>query len=84
MPSASRTDIEKMPEEEDERVVVSKFRSVHLKWTSEEDSRLQEAVQKYGARDWKHVAEMVGTRSAGVQKYVQTWKDDFTILLCKC
>ena len=52
---------------EEERVIVSKFRSVHLKWTSEEDSRLQEAVQKYGAKDWKLVAEMVGTRSAGAK-----------------
>eukprot|EP01036_Dinobryon_divergens_P028545 gene28545-37503_t len=56
----------------DERVLVSKFRSVHLKWTSEEDNRLQEAVQKYGARNWKLVAEVVGTRDA--IKCLQRWK----------
>ena len=53
----------------DERVVVSKFRSVHLKWSQEEDIRLQEAVQKYGPKDWKNVAEVVGTRNASKWKY---------------
>ena len=56
----------------DERVLVSKFRSVHLKWTSEEDNRLQEAVQKYGAKNWKLVAEVVGTRDAS------EWKNSTT------
>lgn len=35
------------------------------KWTKEEDEKLLAAVEKFGGKQWKLVAEMVGTRNQG-------------------
>ncbi len=35
-----------------------------MKWTPDEDSRLQEAVENFGEQDWKRVAQFVETRDA--------------------
>lgn len=35
------------------------------KWSPEEDERLMAAVKEFGEKNWKKVAELVGTRDAG-------------------
>jgi hypothetical protein len=36
-----------------------------IRWTSEEDGKLLEAVNLYGSHQWKLIAQHVGTRDPG-------------------
>lgn len=42
------------------------------RWTVEEDSRLSDAVKKHGAKNWKYIAKLVGTKSDS--QCVRRWK----------
>ena len=42
-------------------------------WSSEEDELLKQAVSRFGARNWQHVAQAVGTRKS--QQCQARWKE---------
>ncbi len=43
-----------------------------MKWSSDEDSRLLEAVEKFGDQNWKQVAHFVETRDS-CEFYFSVW-----------
>ena len=39
------------------------------KWGREEDMKLRAIVEKHGAKNWRHIAELLGTTRTDVQWY---------------
>lgn len=42
---------------------VSNRSSAHSSWTAEEDAKLREAVNLYGGRNWKKIADLIANRT---------------------
>ncbi|CAI5729870.1 unnamed protein product [Peronospora destructor] len=57
------TEIKGIPRQKQHDIMKTKDKAVPKRWTSDEDDKLREAVERHGERNWKSIAEEVPGRN---------------------